>query len=127
MKKRMLSFLLIIALMLSLGTMTAAAAGSTSGTCGDSARWSFNPSTGVLTISGSGEVEFNFSDIVNIANQVKTIEVGANIESLGEYFGDHGSYVGTDGMPITIDAFSDVPQFSSALDHFSALEAINVN
>ena len=53
MKKRALFLILVLALFLCL-LPTYATATETSGSCGDDLTWSFDTSTGVLTIEGSG-------------------------------------------------------------------------
>ncbi len=51
----LLCFLLVMAL-LPMELHTASADGETSGQCGDNAYWSLDESTGILTISGTGEI-----------------------------------------------------------------------
>ena len=62
MKKRIAIMfgLLLIAVLLPLRLQTAKADGETSGQCGDTLYWSFDESTGTLTITGSGAMwDFN--------------------------------------------------------------------
>lgn len=59
-KRKFLMMLFIVTLTISLLTVPAWAV-PTSGTCGDSAQWEFDPSTRILTISGSGEMDFGDS------------------------------------------------------------------
>ena len=59
MKRRLVSILLVLCMLLSLLPETALAAEEkpTSGQCGDNVYWSFDEGTGTLTISGTGEME----------------------------------------------------------------------
>lgn len=56
MKKRLLSTLLALCIVLALlpGTVWAENAIPASGTCGDNITWNFDANSGVLTISGTG-------------------------------------------------------------------------
>jgi len=56
MKKRILMGLLVLCILPALVCADASAAAPTSGSCGLSAKWSFNGSTGALFINGSGSV-----------------------------------------------------------------------
>lgn len=57
MKKRLLSVLLVLAMLLSFAP-AAGAATVTSGKCGDYVRWSYTESTGTLRIYGNGDTWF---------------------------------------------------------------------
>ena len=62
---------------------------ATSGTCGDNLTWSFEESTGTLTISGMGEMT-NYSDVSllpwdSYRSKIKSVIIGNNVTSIGEY------------------------------------------
>lgn len=66
MKKRFLAALLVLCLVLALLPVNALAAeNATSGTCGSNAYWSFDASTGTLTISGSGAMDDYAHDAIS--------------------------------------------------------------
>ena len=61
--------------------------GVTNNYCGDNATWSFNESTGILTISGSGAI-YDYDDGTtspwrSIKDKIKTIVIGNNITKIG--------------------------------------------
>ena len=55
----------------------------TTGSCGDNATYSFDTTTGTLTISGTGEVKGNFD--ISIKNNVKSVLIEDGITSLDGY------------------------------------------
>lgn len=57
MKKRLLSFVLVFALVVGIMPSMALALERTSGTCGTNTTWTFDGITGTLTIRGSGKME----------------------------------------------------------------------
>lgn len=88
MKKRICSLFLVFALVMTLLPTTVFAAASTSGTCGNSAMWSFDSATGTLTISGSGRMDDYdheyFPDAydkaapwASIADQITKVSIGS--------------------------------------------------
>lgn len=58
------------------------------GTCGDSAKWSLDTDTGVLTISGSGDMyDYDYTDDVpwySQKNSIKSVNIGNGVTSIGE-------------------------------------------
>lgn len=86
MKKRMLSALLALCLVLALlpGTVFAA---NTSGKCGENLTWSL--SNGVLTISGTGEMDdFSYPDYApwyDLREEINTVRIGDGVTSIGVY------------------------------------------
>ena len=98
MKKRILSILLAVLMLLSalpLGMVdTAYAAALASGKCGDSATWTLD-NTGTLTISGTGPM-YGYSLFKNpwcdsalrssgISTRVKNVEISSGVTTLGAY------------------------------------------
>ena len=89
MKKRSLSLLLALCIVLTLLPMSAFAATATSGTCGDNATWTLD-SDGTLTISGAGDMYLD-EDIpwYSSRGNVETIIIKNGITSIGDcaFFG----------------------------------------
>lgn len=89
--KKQLARLLSAALLL-LALCIGASAAGTSGTCGPSACWSFDSSTGTLTISGSGAMsdyvfEWGESDPrpwSAYLSEIKTVVIGDSITKIGK-------------------------------------------
>ena len=84
--KRHITRLLFAALLL-LALCIGASAAGTSGKCGPSAYWSFDSSTGTLTISGSGAMEDyeygNEFPWMDYRNSIQTIVIGDQITQIG--------------------------------------------
>ncbi len=57
MKKRIIGFIVILVLILTLLPLSAFAFDDTRGTCGENTVWSYDAATGTLTISGTGDME----------------------------------------------------------------------
>ncbi len=92
MKKRILMGLLILCILPALVYINASAAIPTSGSCGLSAKWAFNESTGVLTINGSGNVA-TYPWYLH-KNKIKSVVIADGITSICDFaFYDHESLV----------------------------------
>lgn len=80
---------LLFAALLLLALCIGASAAGTSGKCGPSAYWSFDSSTGTLTISGSGAMEDyeygNEFPWMDYRNSIQTIVIGDQITQIGRY------------------------------------------
>ena len=98
MKRKFLSFVLSLALMLSLmaGLTLPVSAETVSGTCGDDLTWTLDTETGLLTISGEGEMYDWTYDWTNptrapwydYRDYIKTIQMDINdlnYKELGDY------------------------------------------
>lgn len=82
--KKIISLLLVVALLLSMGAVSVSASGY-SGTCGENLTWSFDGDTGVLTISGAGEMAFTGdSPWYPFRNVVSSVEFDGAITSIGD-------------------------------------------
>ena len=88
MKKRILSLLLCVAMLLTLLPQTVLfASAATSGTCGTNLRWSYNSSTYTLTITGSGEMT-NWSIYFDVpwysyCSSIKSVSLPDGLTSIG--------------------------------------------
>ena len=88
--KKLLALLLVLCLTLAMVPATAFAESETSGTCGKNLTWSFDESTGTLTISGHGEME-GYDYYVNIApwrsidQRIENIVILEGVTSIGDY------------------------------------------
>jgi len=95
MKRRILSLLMAIAMLLSMVPTTVFAADTgenseiTSGTCGENVTWAFDEATGTLTISGTGKMAdfFNLETIpwYDYSDQIKTVTIQNGVTSIGEF------------------------------------------
>ena len=77
---------LLFAALLLLALCIGASAAGTSGKCGPSAYWSFDSSTGMLTISGSGAMnDYEYGDYpwMDYRNSIQTIVIGDQITQIG--------------------------------------------
>lgn len=77
---------LLFAALLLLALCIGASAAGTSGKCGPSAHWSFDSSTGTLTISGSGAMnDYEYGDYpwMDYRNSIQTIVIGDQITQIG--------------------------------------------
>ena len=88
MKKRILSILLALALLCAIlpATSLRASAATTSGTCGDNLTWSFDSSTGTLTIKGSGEMDDDYdvkAPWYGLRYSIKKVTIGNSVTSIG--------------------------------------------
>lgn len=81
-KKRIVFLLLCLALLLLLPAFAAA---DESGTCGDNLTWSFNSSTGKLTITGSGDMADYYNDQpwAPVMGQITSISLPNGLTSIG--------------------------------------------
>ncbi len=95
--KKLLSFLICTALILSIIPTAVFAAGETSGKCGDNLTWSYNTATATLTISGTGDM-YNYDYGYNgyrsspwnqYNSNIKNVAIGNNVTSIG-WFAFHG-------------------------------------
>ncbi len=88
MKKRLLSTLLALCIVLALlpGTVWAENAIPASGTCGDNITWNFDANSGVLTISGTGPMtDFLYSGPWSFSGYIiKTIIIKEGVTSIGK-------------------------------------------
>ena len=80
---------LLFAALLLLALCIGASAAGTSGKCGPSAYWSFDSSTGTLTISGSGAMnDYEYGNDypwMDYCNSIQTIVIGDQITQIGRY------------------------------------------
>ena len=77
---------LLFAALLLLALCIGASAAGTNGKCGPSAYWSFDSSTGTLTISGSGAMnDYEYGDYpwMDYRNSIQTIVIGDQITQIG--------------------------------------------
>ena len=82
MKKRCLKTILMA--ILSIFAITAQAETYT-GSCGDNLTWTLNSTTGVLKITGTGEVTRDFMAWYELSSLIKSIEISEGATSIDEY------------------------------------------
>ena len=85
--KKLLSFLICTALILSIIPTSVFAAGETSGICGNNLTWSYNTETATLTISGTGDM-YNYSSNnatpwYQYCSDMKYVTIGDKVTSIG--------------------------------------------
>ncbi|MEE3400558.1 MAG: leucine-rich repeat domain-containing protein [Methanomethylophilus sp.] len=100
----------------------AEADGSDSGSCGEGVIYTFDPATGTLTLSGTGEMK-SYSSVIHAPwysyrNDVQTLSLGSGITSIGNYaFYDFDSIVSVtipDSVTVIGEfAFSDCASLTS--------------
>ena len=83
MKKRMLALLLALAMVLSVAPAVAAA--EVSGTCGENVTWVFDESTGTLTISGTGEMEYSVDLETSQKETITSVIIEEGVTSIGDW------------------------------------------
>ncbi len=85
--KKLLSFLICTALILSIIPTSVFAAGETSGICGNNLTWSYNTETATLTISGTGDMYgYSSNDAVpwyQYCSDMKYVTIGDKVTSIG--------------------------------------------
>ena len=91
MKRKILSVLLALCMVLGMlpGTARAAVA---NGTCGENLTWTLDDEEGTLTISGTGAMtHYTISTVTNpapwysYAESIKSVEIGNGVTSIGNY------------------------------------------
>lgn len=113
MKKRLISWILTVCMLLGMAPTFHVTAGAvdneepieTQGSCGEGATWVFDESTGTLTISGTGDIADYTGEFGSYGppapwggwyDKIKRIEISPGITAIGNYaFGSHdlfGSY-----------------------------------
>ncbi|MBQ3194897.1 MAG: leucine-rich repeat protein [Clostridia bacterium] len=94
--KKLIAFILVIAMCLGASAFTVGAAQSAglifmpkaaySGTCGTNLSWSFNTSTGVLSITGTGAMD-SYSDYApwySYRSYITKVEIASGVTSIGD-------------------------------------------
>ncbi|MBR6620295.1 MAG: leucine-rich repeat domain-containing protein [Clostridia bacterium] len=105
--KKSLAVIMVVAMLLCAVPFTASAE-SYSGTCGDNLTWTLDIETGVLEISGTGDMynfEYASSPWYEYSSCIKTIEFGKNVTSIGDYA---FAYTGISGELIIPDNIKNI-------------------
>ena len=127
MKTKLLSVLLAAALLLALlpQLSVTAFAAETSGKCGDSASWSYDASTGALTISGTGAV--NTIDLMMgklwapYMDQIKSVTVKSGITEIGASAFSNAENLESVSLPDTLTSMIDMVFY-----HCTSLKSIDL-
>lgn len=93
MKKHISTIILSVCLMIGFSTTTTLAEDvPTSGSCGDTATWSYDDSTRVMTISGTGSIFNRGAGIYDYRHSVKKVIIENRISEIGsEFFSEYDS------------------------------------
>ena len=108
MKKRFLSFALVICLLCGLipQLVFGASAASYSGTCGSRLTWTLNTNTGLLQISGTGTMtNWTIESAVpwsNYRHYIKTVKIASGVTSIGAYAFARCSYLTEVAIPSSV-------------------------
>ena len=114
MRTRILSVFLALSLLCSLlsGFSLTAGAAETAGKCGDSANWSYDASTGTLTISGTGAVQTLDLMMGKLwgpyIEQIKSVVVQPGITELGGYAFAGAKQLQSVSLPNTLKSMIDM-------------------
>lgn len=102
------SLVCAIAMMCSVFTFTASAQ---TGSCGTSVTWSFDESTGILTIRGSGKMadyaRMNETPWTSFASSVRSIDIGDGVTSIGRDAFALLSNVESVNVPYTVESIGE--------------------
>ena len=89
---KLLSFVLVVILFISIVPISASASYKTSGTCGNNVRWTFDENTGTLAFSGTGDIQDFFPDYnlpagtwFDYRERITNVVVGDGITRIGRY------------------------------------------
>ena len=85
--KRVLSFLLALSVLcsLSIGTgLSAYAANTEHGYCGDKVTYWLNTETGVMTIRGSSKITAHFKDL-DSCSAIRSVDIGGGVVGIGAW------------------------------------------
>ncbi|MCD8066450.1 MAG: leucine-rich repeat domain-containing protein, partial [Oscillospiraceae bacterium] len=94
--KKALAMLLVLCFAVSLAPMALAADEETSGTCGDNLTWSLDTDTGVLTISGTGDMtdyaeyeDYEYEEYVapwdSVKDSITMVVIEEGVSSIGSF------------------------------------------
>ena len=120
-KKRLLSLVLTVALVLGtivIPTEAAVAAGETGGTH-EGFTWSFDQSTGKLSISGSGALEYG--PWKDYRESIKSVELSGEIETIGRYAFGYNTSMEKITLPKSVTTIA-----YGAFDHCAALQKVTL-
>lgn len=120
-KKRLLSLVLTVALVMGtivIPTEAAVAAGETGGTH-EGFTWSFDQSTGKLSISGSGAL--GYGPWKDYKESIKSVELSGEIKTIGRYAFEYNTSMEKITMPKSVTTIA-----YGAFDHCTALQKVTL-
>lgn len=122
MKNKLKILLVVMVLVFALAGISAAAA-ATSGSCGDSLTWIFNESDGVLTISGTGEMDDYMMGLLapwgKYHSSLREIVVEEGVTTIGKNAFSTLQYVSNVSLPESLTAIGE-----GAFDFCTALKEV---
>lgn len=102
--------LIMVITIIPMSSITARAASS--GACGDNLTWTFNEKTGILTISGTGDM-YDYSNMENTKSwerygeSITKIVINEGVTSIGDYAFSNCSYVNDVKIPDSVTTIGD--------------------
>ena len=126
MKKSLSVLLISVCILLSIiaGSSFYASALSSSGSCGDNVSYTFDSSTGLLTISGTGDME-NYSGSTSSPfyrqSVIKSVVINSGVTSIGSSAFSYCSSLISINIPNSVTSIG-----SSAFSYCSSLTSINI-
>ncbi len=123
MKNKLKIMLVVMVLVFALAGISAVAAAATSGSCGDNLTWSFNESDGVLTISGTGEMDDYMMGLLapwgNYHSSLREIVIEEGVTTIGKNAFSTLQYVSNVSLPESLTAIG-----AGAFDFCAALKEV---
>ena len=129
MTKKILSIFTTLVMAISLaGALPAVTAGAEtySGKCGDNVNWSLDTNTGILTISGTGDMDdfddyYVYSYWYNYHEYITKVEIQSGVTSIGDYAFDDCNYLTSVTIPDSIINIG-----NNAFDYCNSLTSVTI-
>lgn len=123
MKNKIKNLLAVMVVIIAFLGISASAATATSGSCGDNLTWSFNSTDGVLTISGTGEMDDYMMGLLapwgNYHSSLREIVIEEGVTTIGENAFSTMQYVSNVSLPESLTAIG-----AGAFDLCAALKEV---
>ena len=122
MKTKFISIVLCLAVLLSMIPVSYAAA--TQGSCGKNMTWSFNPSTGHLTISGSGIMDDNTPWKKFYAKEIYSASIGYGVENISDFAFYNCVNLKTISIPSSLKEIGEYGFYNSGLESITIPDSV---